>query len=505
MIVQVLWGNEFSRIAELRRYYVIFAFLLLLQLCPIWFSPFPAMHDYPNHLARAQILHEYSANESYQATYERDWRLLPNLAIDLIVPTLMDIVSIEMASKIFLSLIVLLFALGLHLLGVAINNQPHWNSLVTTFFLYNFTFAYGFVNYMFGLGLFFITLALWMFWRSAWTYSRIVVLCLLAMASYVSHLSAFVFLGISVSCLTAFHVAKSRSFQFQHGIGLFPLVLPTLEYLRHSLMTGPNSPMVWWHPLITKKVIGLLYPFLSYDLLIDASLSLTFMLIVLTVIKLKAARLVSWELFLLAGIFLTLYAVAPMSGGAQASYLDRRFLLPSVVFFLLAFNVDQSRRVGHYVIIVLVGLSVLRVAEVWVYWNRIGQEIRSQVRMLEHLPDGAKLYPVVIHDQSSPKIWLRDMHFFFTAHYATIYRHAFVPTIYASKIQNPIYLRSRDTGYVQMERDSSLDQVNWDEIACRYDYVWTYNISQEFKNFLIARADPVAQSGGTMLMRVKKG
>lgn len=496
----------FVKTREERTYYLIFSFLLLLQLCPIWFTPYPAMHDYPNHLARAQILHDYSANESYQATYERNWRLIPNLAMDLIVPTLMRTFHIEIASRIFLSLIVTLFAIGVHSMGFAINNdRPHWNALVSMFFLYNFTFSYGFVNYMFGLGVFFITLALWLRWRSAWTFNRLVVLSLLAMICYVSHLSAFVFLGIGLVSFTGLHLAKTKTFRFEHGIGLLPLALPTCAYLLYSLTMEQHSPMSWWHPLITKKATGLMYPFLSYDLIIDLSLSVMLVLLLLISLRLKVTNLVSREMLLVGGIFLGLYAIAPMSGGAQASYVDRRFLLPAVIWLVLSVRIDQSMRVGRYVMIGLLSLSVFRVGEVWVYWNRIGQEVQGQVQMLQQLPNGARLYPMIVHDQSASLTWLREMHLFFTAHYATIYRHAFVPTIYASKIQNPIYLRSRDTGYVQMERDSSLDQVNWDEIASRYDYVWGYKIPQEFKDFLVARADLVAQSGNTMLMRIRKG
>ena len=148
-----------------KSYYLLFATLLLLQLCPILFAAYPAMHDYPNHLARAHILHEYDDSKSYQETYNRDGRLIPNLSMDLIVPALMNIVSVETASKIFLSLVVLVFNLGLHYLGRTVNGRPHWNVLPATFFTYNFAFSYGFVNYMFGLGIFFITLGMWLRFR----------------------------------------------------------------------------------------------------------------------------------------------------------------------------------------------------------------------------------------------------------------------------------------------------------------------------------------------------
>ena len=74
------------------------------------------MHDYPNHLARAHILHQNSDVESYRSLYERDCHLFPNLAIDLIIPGLLNVCSVETASKIFLSLTIALFNLVIHAL-----------------------------------------------------------------------------------------------------------------------------------------------------------------------------------------------------------------------------------------------------------------------------------------------------------------------------------------------------------------------------------------------------
>ena len=116
-----------------RSYYLLFVTLLLLQLCPIWFAAYPAMHDYPNHLARAHILHEYDKSDSYQNTYNCDGRLIPNLSMDLNCRHSMNMWSIETSSRIFLSLVVVVFNGGLHLLGVAVNNRPHWNVLVRPF------------------------------------------------------------------------------------------------------------------------------------------------------------------------------------------------------------------------------------------------------------------------------------------------------------------------------------------------------------------------------------
>ncbi len=486
---------------EGKAYKLLFVMLLLLQLCPIWLTAYPAMHDYPNHLARAHILHEYSDSESYQATYNRDRRLIPNLSMDLIVPALMNFVSIETSSKIFLSLVVFVFNLGLHALGFAVYGRPHWNVLAATFFTYNFAFSYGFVNYMFGLGIFFITLAMWLRFRPMWTWSRICSVSAFAMISYVSHLSAFIFLGICIVCLTGIQLIKARTFRVGDVLGLLPLVSPALAYLWYSLGIEQQAPMVWWHPLLVKKITGLVYPFLSYNLILDLLLGAVFVSLVLVSLRETRTRIISRELILMSGVFVVLYACSPMSG-AQSSYVDRRFLLPVAIFLVLGLRINVSKTLGRYVLSGLMILSVVRVGEVWHYWNRIGQGVEDQVHMLDRLPDGARLYPMVVHDQSSAQNWLWDMHFFFLPHYATIYRHAFVPTIYAWREAHPLNLRSTESDYAQVEKTTPVDRVKWNQIFSHYDYLWGYKLTPEFRRFLSLKAELVVQSGDAALFRI---
>ena len=497
------WRNIFlsEECGKHKSFYVLFVALLLLQLCPIWFAAYPAMHDYPNHLARAHILHEYNDTASYQATYNRDGRLIPNLSMDLIVTALMNHASVETSSKIFLSLVVLVFNFGLYYLGITVNGRPHWNVLPGTFFMYNFAFSYGFVNYMFGIGMFFLTLALWLKFRERWTMSRILFVSSFTILSYVSHLSSFIFFTLSITCLTVVQLIKTKSLRTRQAVGMLPAVIPTLAYLSYSLEIEQKAPLLWWHPLLLKKFTGLVYPFLSYNLFVDLLLGTVFVSLMLFLWREKQCHILSKELVLLSGVFVILYAFAPMSG-AQSSYVDRRFLLPVPLFALLGVRINILRPLGRTVMAGLIVLSLVRIGEVWHYWNRIGQGVQEQVHMLDRLPDGARLYPMVVHDQSSPQDWLWDMHFFFSAHYATIYRHAFVPTIYAWKEAHPLNLRVTESDYTQVEKNTPFDRINWNQIFTHYDYLWGYKLSPEFREFLSAKAELIAQSGDSALFRI---
>ena|ERR1019366_7665643 len=82
---------------------VVFALLAVASLLPVLLTPIPAMVDYPNHLARMYIL---SRNGTPDANpyYEVAWALYPNLAMDLLVPQIARLISVENATRVFLLL-----------------------------------------------------------------------------------------------------------------------------------------------------------------------------------------------------------------------------------------------------------------------------------------------------------------------------------------------------------------------------------------------------------------
>jgi hypothetical protein len=67
---------------------VIFAALYSIVQIPVYLTVVPPLLDYPNHLARMHILLNIPHSEVLQSFYEIQWAVIPNLAMDLIVPWL---------------------------------------------------------------------------------------------------------------------------------------------------------------------------------------------------------------------------------------------------------------------------------------------------------------------------------------------------------------------------------------------------------------------------------
>src|SRR3954453_11392893 len=86
-----------------RRSLILVGLLFVASIVPVLAVEIPAMIDYVNHLARMHLLVDAAAGRPNPA-YEIDWRLYPNLAVDLIVPVVARFVSVETAARLFLLL-----------------------------------------------------------------------------------------------------------------------------------------------------------------------------------------------------------------------------------------------------------------------------------------------------------------------------------------------------------------------------------------------------------------
>ncbi|HUH84692.1 MAG TPA: hypothetical protein VLX85_08770, partial [Stellaceae bacterium] len=143
-----------------RRFVPLFAVLFALAAMPVLLCDTLPLFDYPNHLARMHVLADPStALERYYAVV---WRPLPNLAMDLIVPPLAAAMPLAAAAKLFVLATLLLLAGGAACLQrVLWGSWSAWSCLAFLL-LYSRTLLWGFLNYLFGLGLGLVLFALWL-------------------------------------------------------------------------------------------------------------------------------------------------------------------------------------------------------------------------------------------------------------------------------------------------------------------------------------------------------
>ena len=487
-------------------YWMLLCLTAALLCLPVIFTTYVPLVDFPNHLARAHILHFYEHVAAYQASYTPAPAPLPNLAVDLIVTPLLRFFGLLTAAKIFLVLTILLFVAGCHRLGRAIHGSPAWLALPCCFLVYNSNFLYGFVNYVFGVGLFCVTLSYWLEWRGRLNVWRFLLVTLLVVCSYFAHLSTYSFLGATFVVVAAWDYRAGGESLTKAVLKLAPLVFPAALFVLFMRGGGKDGWIGWNTP--AGKAVGLLSPVLTYNYALDACVlaALAAIASVALVLARRGGGLrVVWPTFAAGLALLLLYFLSPRAA-LGGSAVDIRFILPCVLLCVLSLKLSLRGRAGEFLLLAVLCLSCVRVAGVWKTWAGLSRRIAAEVARFDVLPDGARVYPMVVmpRDVHREKVARSFRHL---AHYTTTSRHAFVPTLFTIDGQQPIHFRERP----RFVEAGSYSSEEWRELSPRwlgylddYDYLWSYGMDDSLRAIVETRCTKVYEEDGFSLWRVNR-
>ena len=366
---------------------------LAVALLPLLAAAVPPLADYPNHLARMHVLAEIDRDPALAAIYGVDWKLLPNLAMDLVVPPLVPLLGVETAGKVFLALSLVLLVLGTVALRRALYGRAGFWPLALLPFLASTVLAYGLLNYLFGVGLMLLALACW-FATAHWPAApRLALTGLFALLLFFAHLVAFGAFGL---CVLAAVLAREP--RLLSAAGLKALVLEGLPFLPALVLLLAGSPTLGGELslqyILWDKLRGLLTPVLFQSPLRDLLLAG------------PPLALIAWA-FASRRLSLERRLRAPLVGLALA-YLamptwlmdnwgnDLRLALP--IFALLIAGARLRPDTGRAAVVIAAACALGLVARSgtqsadWLRYDALYAELRGAVR---DLPEGAKLLPVI--------------------------------------------------------------------------------------------------------------
>jgi hypothetical protein len=411
-----------------------FALLLTLSAVPVFSTVLPPLLDYPNHLARMHLL-----AEGGDAFYSVRWAALPNLAEDLIVPPLARVMPLEVAAKLFLVMIFFLMAGGgIWLNRVATGGWRLW-PLLGFLFLYNRMFLWGFLNYLFGIGIALVGIASWLALETRRWWLRVPLSSFVALACFFSHIAAFGFYAlviIGVEFLPA--VGELRACQWpalgrRIAIGLPQFVAPSALWLavRQDALIGTVSYAAVW-----RKADLLFTVFDNYNRAFDVVCFALFLAIIGWLLWTRRLGLTP-RLAAAAGIVFAVYLLLPSQiyGGSGA---DHR--LPTG-FFLLVVAASAPRfpspRVGAAVGFAAALVLVVRLGMIERVWRAADRVYSADLVGIDALPRGSKLaiaHPAdLFHVVPLPEVHLPVL--------AISRREIFVPTLFAIEGQQPVALK----------------------------------------------------------------
>jgi hypothetical protein len=413
---------------------VLAAFIILLVIVsvPVFSTVLPPLVDYPNHLARMHLLVE-GGNQFYAVR----WASLPDLAEDLIVPALAHLVPLDIAGKLFLVMVFALIAGGTLCLNRVAAGRWQWWGLLGFLLLYDRILLWGFLNYLFGLGVAVCGLALWLSLEDrpilrASASSAVALLC------FFSHIAALgvyalAILGVELAPgLGLWRTRRYRALAQRVAVAGAQFVLPAILFLFFQ-PASEGGPISFAH--IWRKADMLFSVFDNYSRPFDIACFVLFVALLGGLAwrgHLKMAPRLEAALVVLVVAYLAL-----PSQMLSGSGVDRR--LPVAIFLLLVGATAPAlpRRAGVAIAAAVAAIFLMRMTAIERVWLEASRLYSADIAAIDLLPEHAKLAvafpPSDIHAEAIPQLHVATL--------AAVRRKAFVPTIFAYVSQQPLAVR----------------------------------------------------------------
>ena len=404
--------------------------------------------DYPNHLARMVIIADGGRSPFLAEYYALEWRSLPNLAMDLIVPPLGRVIGVELAMKIFILVALVAFGVGGILLHRYLWQRDSLWSLLGFQFLLGRSLLWGFLNFLFAAGLAMIVFALWLSWRDDRPRLATLTLGVGAILVYLSHFVGFGILGVLVATIFIVDLRRSGIWSWRRvsaisGCFVIPLLMFFFAYFAartgatdHSGAANiaaihfgnywrkfdlPFSLFKTYNPWLDGAAAALFVGLFAYGIVrnrlwLSPLMSLPLAVLVLLYLVMPESILSATLVDQRIPLFIVLVATA----GTLPLFQHRRFAAVSLGIFGLLFG--------------------LRIFELTTVWSRQDAELHEARMMIAALPTGAKIATHL--DSSDRGLRSENAPLDHLVTLAVIDRNALVGGLFSAPSQQPLRYRA---------------------------------------------------------------
>ena len=366
---------------------VVYFALAVMAVWPVFLVDMPALIDYPNHLARVHVLSALERVPELSLIYEADWSIRPNMAMDILVPPLLQFISVFDAGRLFVAATLLMLLGGTVALHRAIHGRVGLWPMAAVLFIYNYALIFGFLNYVFSVGLSLFALAGWFAARNWPAPRRVVVFSLVTVLLFVVHLMALAIFGLVVAIheLWRQHSARIKWFGGEWFTGwvvtLTPFVTAMLLWLS-SPTAGSASYTVFGEP--GSRIQVLLSPAWTYG----AGIDLTIIVFAAAALgwlwfrkEIKLAPALVWPLIVITGVALVMPVWLLNVWGLHVR------LFTVAVLLLIAAIEFRPRTVGPpvamaVIVFVLFAARVWDVSDKWQAFDAKVAELRGELSVI---------------------------------------------------------------------------------------------------------------------------
>ena len=420
-------------------------------LAPLLVTEVPPLLDYPNHLARMVVLAFAGGDPVLSRIYKADWRIIPNLAIDLVAPPMLSVLPVHVVGRLLLAMTLLLPGIGVVAYSRALFRERLFWPLASALVLSNMLFLLGFMNFLLSIGVALIVAAIWTAWRDRYSW-RSALLCGAGTAAvFFCHLGGLVFLLILTGSAEAerllVHLRRGSSVAtvLRDGAPFLAMLLPALllycasPFATVSATAADHGTFAW-------KLCGLFASVIGYNVVL--SLLVGFAVLLFVALCIHEQR---WEAPLRSRIALTIlllaYVAAPFAAKGTV-WIDARF---SVMAGFLLFAGFTPRRLpvmaAAAATVVFVIMLMAGTGTIASNWSRSVIDLRELRAAIASVRPGTRVLVVRATPEAHPAYWAGDarrrrlLGMTTELHMAAlllIEHHAFWPLLFTTPSQQPV-------------------------------------------------------------------
>jgi hypothetical protein len=401
----------------------------------------------------------------------------------------------------FLIGVLFAYCCGCHLLGAVALRRWNWLAIPCFFTFYSSGFLWGFVNYVAGVAVFLLVFAWWLWSLERPRGGRWAVTALLALLSYLCHLTAYGFLCVAAGVVVLLRLRRGAlDFRRAFAAGA-PLLPPAFlyQYLRLMGDRADTLHVAWNSPL--EKLPALLNLVRTYDTTCDAALLLLLVLASLAAWWWLRPVRIQPEFAAVAATLFALFLIAPRElFASSASGVDVRFVVPAALVLLLGLRFEAGGRARALLLAAVVVVLAIRVGFIWRSWEQLRAGLHDLAQITAQLP--RERTACVVHpvrdgiDESKHDVALS--HFY---NLAVIERAAVVPLLFTDPGAQPIEFRTPPPNRVRngysLDAPALQDPAPWD--YC--DSFVTYREPAAVTDALQGRAGLALEAGPYRLWR----
>ncbi len=377
---------------------------------PFFLAQIPPVLDYPNHLARAFIL-AFGAHDPWLSRmYEPHWRIIPNLAVDLVLPPLLHILPIHVAGRLVLAASLFLPLAGVLAYSRALFGRPTLWSLGSALVAYNAGFLLGFENFLLSVGAALLVASIWIAMRETRPWTAVVATTCGAIVIFFCHIMGVALLGLLVGAyeldrlLERTHAKEGLSARWLaiRAAAVLTAFIPTVVLFAFSPTAEMAGPTRW--AFLSKPLLALA-PLMNYSLRLDLATGYALLaFVVIAIIKGRLAVPRSGGIAL--ALLLLAFLVSPFQAKGDA-FFDVRFALMAA--YLLFAGVAETPERGRGAVtlgaLCLLALFLARMGVLSRVWDEQDIQLGEMRAAVKPVPAGARVLVALVTPSDAPQYW----------------------------------------------------------------------------------------------------